>query len=121
MANKLVSRPPRKKAGEAIVPAAVKPAAAPSLEIIIDYPKEEELVLSGDYAVRLSGTSEAQVELSVNGGEWLGCRRSVGFYWFDWTPTETGEAVLKARLRVGDGRWKMSAERFCRVVSLKKA
>ncbi len=118
MANKLVTRPARKKIDQAAP--VLKPAAS-GLEISIDYPKEEELVLLGHYAVRLAGTLDAQVELSINDGEWNGCRNALGFYWFDWTPSDSGETVLKARLRVGNGRWKMSTARFCRVVSSKKA
>jgi hypothetical protein len=118
MANKLVSRPARKKNAEAPVTAKT---TAPSLDILIDYPKEEELVLAGHYAVRITASPEAQVELSINNGEWSGCRTSLGHYWFDWSPTDLGETVLKARLRIGAGRWKVSGERFCRVVSSKKA
>jgi hypothetical protein len=122
MANKLVSRSPRKKVIETVsTPKTIKPVAAPSLDIVIDYPKEEELVLSGHYAIRVSGSPDAQVELSINNGEWFGCRTSLGFYWFDWSPSDLGETVLKARVRSGNGRWKTSAERFCRVVSSKKA
>jgi hypothetical protein len=118
MSNKLVSRPPRKKIADL---APVIKIAAPALDVAIDYPKEEELVLSGHYAVRISATPEAQVEISFNDGEWNGCRTSLGYYWFDWNPAELGETVIKARVRVGAGRWKVSAERFCRVVSLKRA
>ena len=76
MANKLVSRPSRKKSPEA--PPALK-TAAPSLDITIDYPKEEELIVSGHYAVRISAMPEAQVELSINDAEWAGCRTALGF------------------------------------------
>ena len=118
MTNKLVSRPGRKKNNAEVL--VLKPSV-PTLEINFDYPKQEELVLTGHYAVRIIGTLEAQVELSINNGEWNGCRTALGFYWFDWSPSELGETVLKARVRVGNGRWKISDERFCRVVSSKKA
>ena len=55
MANKLVSRPARKK-NAAVTPVDVKPASTLPAEIIIDYPKEEELLQAGHYAIRLSGT-----------------------------------------------------------------
>jgi hypothetical protein len=117
MANKLVSRPARKKNID-VVPAKNEPSP---LDITIDYPKEEELVLDGHYAVRIAATPNSQVEISINNGEWSGCRSALDFYWFDWQPRELGETVLKARVRAAAGRWKVTSERFCRVVSSKRA
>lgn len=118
MANKLVSRPARKKSVESST--TLKPDSSP-VEIAIDYPLEEELVLSGHYAIRINATPESQVEVSINDEGWLGCRTALGYYWFDWSPVGSGEMIIKARVRSGTGRWKMSADRFCRVVNLKKA
>jgi hypothetical protein len=89
-------------------------------DIAIDFPREEELVNPGHYAIRISGVPNAEVQISINNGEWQGCRASIGHYWFDWAPAKAGEVVINARQRVGKGRWKSSDQRFCRIVGPKK-
>ena len=91
------------------------------IDVVIDYPKEEELVAPGHYAIRISGLPEAQVEISINESEWQGCRTALGFYWFDWAPSKPGEQIINARLRVGKNRWKNAEQRYCRVVNPKKS
>src|SRR5438105_1523899 len=71
------------------------------LDVTIDYPKEEELINPGHYAVRISTVPEAQVELSLNGGDWKGCRSGSGYFWYDWQATTPGEYTLTARQKVG--------------------
>jgi hypothetical protein len=83
--------------------------------VTVDYPIEDELVMPGHYAVRISALPEAEVEVSISGGEWQTARSSMGFFWFDWWPAETGDATVAARARVGKGRWKKAADRHCRV------
>ncbi len=90
-----------------------------SATIAIDYPREEELVIPGHYAVRISAHPQAQVEISINEGDWLGCRHAVGYYWFDWEPSKAGEVTLVARQKIGKGRAKKSDTRFCRIVGKK--
>lgn len=94
-----------------------EPAAVADIQI--DYPREEELVIPGHYAIRITAAPQAQVEISLNGGEWLGCRNAVGYYWFDWKPSVSGEYTLEARQKVGKGRTKKSETRFFRVVGKK--
>jgi hypothetical protein len=109
MAGKVISRPAKKQV----------PAEIPAADIHIDYPREEELIIPGHYAVRLSGLPDAQVEISINEGEWQGCRTAVGYYWFDWEPATPGEVTLVARIKAGKGRQKKSESRFCRIVGKK--
>ncbi|MCG3205593.1 MAG: hypothetical protein KCHDKBKB_02315 [Elusimicrobia bacterium] len=90
-----------------------------ALSIAIDYPREEELIIPGHYAIRLSATPNSQVEISINSGEWQGCRTALGYYWFDWEPKTAGEITLVARQKTGPGRPQQSAVRFCRVVPKK--
>lgn len=85
-------------------------------DIRIDYPREEELVIPGHYAIRITALPDAQVEISINDGEWMGCRTALGYYWFDWEPSKAGETTIVARQKIGKGRAKKSELRFCRVV-----
>jgi hypothetical protein len=95
-----------------------KPAkkARPSPLVGIDFPQEREMVIPGDYSVRVSADPAAEVELSFDGGEWLKCRQAAGFHWYDWRPEATGSHKLVARVRSGEGLWSPSSERICIVV-----
>lgn len=90
-------------------PKAEKATKAP--EILLDYPRNGETVAPGHYAIRISAKPEHAVEVSIDGGEWLSCRESVGFYWYDWTPAGTGEVKIVARAKNGGPRAKRSEER----------
>ena len=91
-------------------------AASPALNLTIDYPAEEEMVLLGHYALRLSAEENAQVEVSIQGADWQECRFAVGHFWLDWEPTKRGPLKISARSRVGKGRWKKSEDRNCEVI-----
>ncbi|MBI3565202.1 MAG: hypothetical protein HY079_08405 [Elusimicrobia bacterium] len=101
------------------VPAAAKPAAKKSaapkkaaLTPIIDHPLEGETLRPGHYSVRVSAPAEAQVQVRLDGGEWLDCREAAGFRWFDFAPA-IGLARLEVRARLGKGRWSAVVERSC--------
>ena len=85
--------------------------------LAIDYPQEGEQVHEGEYSIRISAKPEAEVEISINNGEWQPCRASVGYWWFDWQPVETTRCELVTRARIGKGRWKKSEARSCRIVN----
>jgi hypothetical protein len=89
----------------------------PQAEILIDYPMEGEQVHEGSYAIRISTEPNAEVEISINNGEWQPCRESLGYWWFDWQPLVGARCKLVARSRVGKGRWKKSAPRSCQIVN----
>ena len=110
MPTKVVSHP--KKAA----PASNKePSADLKGAVTIDFPTEGETIAAGHYAIRISGESGADVEVTVDGKNWNPTRQSIGYYWFDWWTTHNGESKIKARLRFGKGRWKESDERRCLV------
>ncbi|MDR1684777.1 MAG: hypothetical protein LBR90_04925 [Elusimicrobiota bacterium] len=66
----------------------VKKPAAPraSKLLVIDYPAAGEVVGAGHYTLRLGNSSQdAQwVKVSLNGGPWLPCRHSNGYWWLDY-------------------------------------
>ena len=80
----------------------------------IDYPKAGEKVARGHYAIRVSG-SESQCQVSIDGSsDWQNCRWDGGYWWYDWTPTETGTHRISVRTHVG-AKW-VTTEMNCRVV-----
>lgn len=103
-----------KPAVPAAKPAAKKSAAPKkaALTVSIDHPLEGETLRPGHYSVRLSAPVGAQVQVRLDGGEWLDCREAVGFLWFDFAPV-TGLARLEARARSGKGRWSAVVARSC--------
>ncbi len=93
-------------------PKAAKAAKAPKTpEVLLDYPQAGETVAPGHYAIRVSAKPERAVEVSIDGGDWLPCREAAGFYWYDWTPSASGEARIVARAKNGGPRAKRSEER----------
>lgn len=83
--------------------------------VSIDYPQEEELVRPGHYAVRITAAEAGAVDISLDGKGWHACYPSVGYFWFDWQPTGTGQHELLVRLRTPDGHIKRSSVRSCLV------
>lgn len=71
----------------------------------IDYPQEEELVVSPHYTFRIKAPMNAEkVEVCVDGAPWRLCRYSSGFWWYDWTDYGSGEHELVARILPFDSR-----------------
>jgi hypothetical protein len=104
----LKSRSPKKSASSSAAPKWVGPQ--------IDYPRENENVGVGHYAARISAEAGSEVQISIQKGTWQTCRYAVGHWWFDWNPDEVGGVWLKARARIGDGKWHSTPEVFCQVV-----
>lgn len=98
----------------ATAPKAAKTPKAPA--VLLEYPQAGERVLPGHYAVRVAAKPEVAVEVSVDGGPWQPCREAVGYYWFDWTPSEAGEHTLVARAKNGGPRYAKTEERSVVVV-----
>ena len=66
--------------------------------VIMDYPKESEMITSPNYAFRLSASDETQmVEVSIDGGPWQECRKAGGHFWFDWAHYMSGRHEISAR------------------------
>ena len=66
--------------------------------VVLDYPKEGEIITSPHYTLRFGATDEAQmVEVSIDGGPWQECRKAGGHFWFDWAHYMSGRHVIAAR------------------------
>jgi hypothetical protein len=89
------------------------------LEVAVDFPQEGESIWTGHYAIRLSGTPNAEVEVSINNGDWKACRAAVGYYWHDWWADGTANEIA-ARIRVNKGKWQKSKVRQVKIASAQK-
>jgi hypothetical protein len=78
----------------------------------VQYPQDGESVVSREYAVRVGSPDSADaVDVSIDQGPWLPCRRNAGYWWYDWSGYSEGEHEIIARTRAQNGRWRMSAPR----------
>lgn len=87
--------------------------------VVIDYPKENEVITHPNYTIRIDSSDNSIVEVSIDGGGWQSCRYaddgSGAFYWwFDWSNYSVGEHKIVARIRNDKGRTlKKSEIRTC--------
>ena len=73
--------------------------------IVIDFPREKEVITSSEYTIRLGASHDAEkVEVSIDGGDFLACRHAVGYFWFDWSGYSKVAHKISARLTSKDGR-----------------
>lgn len=83
------------------------------LPVRVDFPKESETIVGADYSFRVvAPEASVSADVCIDQGEWLKCRHAVGFWWFDWRPTEAGEHELVARVRGADGTVLVSEPRI---------
>lgn len=82
-------------------------------QIVIDYPRENERVFPGHYAIRIGTPALGQVEVSIDKGQWQACRLTNGYYWFDWWVSEPGSHSIAARIKLDGKRILKSSERKC--------
>jgi hypothetical protein len=83
----------------------------------IEYPRQDETVVSPEYTLRVAGpVAAASIDISIDQGPWLACRKAAGYWWYDWSGYADGEHEIIARTRGQNGRWRMSAPRELIVV-----
>lgn len=76
--------------------------------VMIDYPKNGENIKTGHYSFRIGSSPCERVEICLNKKDWLPCRYSVGYWWFDWANFMPGIYKIKARSFDGKGKPKVS-------------
>ncbi|PIS46486.1 MAG: transaldolase [Elusimicrobia bacterium CG08_land_8_20_14_0_20_51_18] len=84
--------------------------------IVMDYPKNLETITARYYAVRIGASDCVNVEVSINDQPWQNCRRSVGYWWYDWTNIQPGTYQILARMNKGNGQYLMSKRRRCKII-----
>jgi hypothetical protein len=83
----------------------------------VDYPQEGEVIDDFCYTFRIDAPENAQdVEVSINRGPWLACRKDAGYWWFDWECDDAGEYELAAMAKAPDGHYETVGQRRFSVV-----
>ena len=83
-------------------PAATRP--------VVDFPSQAETIASSHYTFRISSPEKAEsVDVSIDQGPWLACRKAEGFWWRDWSDYQRGAHEVIARTPGKNGRYAMSA------------
>ena len=78
----------------------------------IEYPQHDEIIVSRGYSLRIAGPAAAEaMDISIDQGPWVACRKEVGYWWYDWSGYADGEHAVIARTHGLNGRWRMSAPR----------
>jgi hypothetical protein len=96
--------PKREEARQAPVLTAAKPprrklkSIKQKRYVQVDYPMEGEMISYRTYTFRISANPTERVEISIDGEEWLPCRQSVGYWWYDWCHFSAGLHSLQARI-----------------------
>jgi hypothetical protein len=83
-------------------------------EVSIDFPHASERIESKEYTFRIGTKIEGSVDVSIDGGPWRPCRRSVGYWWFDWNSAMTKtkrQHRLLARVKTKEGEELQSQSR----------
>ena len=77
--------------------------------IAVEYPREGELITSSRYTFHIDGS--ARVEIAIDGDDWRPCRRSDGYWCFDWSGYDSGrhQAIVRTAPLTGE-----PATRTCR-------
>ena len=71
---------------------------------VMDYPCPNEQVDGPNYTFRIGAPEDVElVEIRLDGGEWIACRKSQGFWWYDWESTQPGPHTARARARRASG------------------
>ncbi|MFA5976243.1 MAG: hypothetical protein WC859_08800 [Elusimicrobiota bacterium] len=81
--------------------------------IWIDHPQQKEMLSGPTYVIRLGVGGAETVELSIDKGNWLPCRLTSGYWWFDWHAITPGKHTLVARMRTPEGTWYKTPPRSC--------
>lgn len=76
----------------------------------IDYPAQDEKIDSREYSLRISASEAGMnVDVSIDQGPWLPCRKASGHWWYDWSGYDAGEHEVIARTRATESsRWVVS-------------
>ena len=76
----------------------------------IEYPLQDETITSSHYSFRIGAPAAAEsLDVSINQGPWLSCRKSAGYWWYDWSGYDSGEHEIIARTKGKNGRWLLSS------------
>lgn len=74
--------------------------------LAVDFPRQGERVSSAQYTLRVSAPDDIKsMDVSIDQGDWQPCRKSVGYWWRDWSGYDSGEHEIVARIETSDGKF----------------
>ncbi len=82
--------------------------------VVIDFPEDNEILFHCGYTVKIGASDGDCVQISIDGGNWSLCRKSEGYWWFDWIDYHEGFHKIEARLRSKNRTLKNSIVRKCK-------
>ena len=72
--------------------------------ITLDYPQENENIVSREYAFRITTEGAMRsVSVSMDAGNWQPCREAVGHWWYDWSDYKEGEHQVRVKAMTQSG------------------
>lgn len=72
--------------------------------VVVDCPKEGEIITSPNYTIRIGASEGNTVEVSIDAGDWKTCRPAEGYWWYDWEGYTPGFHSIRARIRDKKGK-----------------
>lgn len=66
--------------------------------VVIEYPKEKEIIVHPSYTIKIGTNKNNNVEISIDSGDWQPCRFAEGFWWYDWSNYSDGKHRIVARI-----------------------
>jgi len=76
----------------------LKKEKEPKVYVVIDYPKENEIINHPSYSIKIGTNINGKVEISIDGGDWQLCREAGGSRWYDWANYTKGKHNIIARV-----------------------
>jgi hypothetical protein len=80
--------------------------------VVVDFPQQDECVVSPIYTIRVGANEAEQVEVSINGSLWEACRPAEGYWWYDWQGYLPGRHQVLARMYRNGQSLESEARRF---------
>ena len=71
-----------------------------SNRVVVDFPREDSRISGPYYSIRIGALDADSVDVSINQGDWISCRHSSGYWWYDWANFDAGNCQVVARARI---------------------
>jgi len=84
-----------------------------AISVVLDHPAKGEMVTGEHYSLRLGTVGHVdRVEVCLDDGSWEPCRRSAGYWWYDWSGYKGGWHRAVARAHTGNDQVELELRKF---------
>ncbi len=94
-------------------PAGAKAKQPKGPYVVIDYPKNGDILEPHHYSIRIGASVGHDVQVSIDKGPWQPARENSGYYWYDWHDISIGQHSVVARITFANGKTKKSKAVNC--------